>query len=100
MSTAPRLFATTFFLATLAVLAIVATMPAADLPRAQEPRPDRLADVPLDRQSTTKNVPEPSLVVIAAAVAAMEGWSIWKRRRRAAHPNLIGTGAVGGRSSG
>ena len=100
MSRNPTQLAIALLPAATLVLAIAATMSAASLARGQDTAPEALADFSVEPHSATKNVPEPSAVVIAATAAAMEGWSIWKRRRRTAHANLIGTGAAGGRSSG
>jgi len=97
MSRQPRRFTTTIFLTMN--LALAATMPAAGRALAQDAGAELAADSPVEPRTETKNVPEPSAVVIAATAVAMEGWSVWKRRRRAAHRNLIGTGAAGGRSS-
>ena len=100
MSRNPTHFATTLLSAATLMLAIAATMSAANLASGQDAAPESLADYSVEPHPATKNVPEPSAVVIAATAAALEGWSIWKRRRRTAHANLIGTGAAGGRSSG
>ena len=103
MTRQPSRFATRIASAGTIAIATAAAMAPADrvlAQLAQDDRPDVAAASPFESGITTKNVPEPSAVVIAATAAALEGWSIWKRRRRTAHANLIGTGAAGGRSSG
>ena len=100
MTSQPNRFATRIAFVGAVTIAAAAAITPADRVLAQDARHDVVADSSAESGIAVKNVPEPSAIVIAGIAAAMEGWSVWKRRRRATHANLMTTGAAGGRWSG
>ena len=97
MTSQPNRFTTRITSAGIIVFAAAAAITPADRVLAQDATHDGVADSSAESGIAVKNVPEPSAIVIAGIAAAMEGWSVWKRRRRATHANLMTTGAAGGR---